>query len=101
MTMRVLFWESTGGVGMLLAEEALRVGHVVVIYACSTEKLPESLQNNSQVIIHEGQLADAQALSEAMQSLDVPVCPGCAFGSQGRAASTCLFPCYSVDEGAG
>ena len=68
--MRVLILGATGGIGVLLVEEALSAGHTVVVYARSPEKLPESLQNNPQVIICKGQLDDAQALSDAMQDVD-------------------------------
>lgn len=68
--MRVLILGGTGGIGVLLVEEALRAGHTVVVYARSPQKLPDSLQNNPQVIIRKGQLDDAQALSDAMQDVD-------------------------------
>lgn len=68
--MRVLILGATGGIGVLLVEEALSAGHTVVVYARSPEKLPESLQNNPQVVICKGQLDDAQALSDAMQDVD-------------------------------
>lgn len=68
--MRILILGGTGGIGVLLVEEALHAGHTVVIYARSPEKLSESLRNNPQVVVRKGQLTDAEALSEAMQGVD-------------------------------
>ncbi|KAL4068395.1 hypothetical protein V8B97DRAFT_905883 [Scleroderma yunnanense] len=68
--MRVLILGATGGIGVLLVEEALGSGHTVVVYARSPEKLPESLQNHPQVVIRKGQLTDVEALSDALQGVD-------------------------------
>ncbi|KAG1716767.1 hypothetical protein ID866_365 [Astraeus odoratus] len=68
--MRILILGATGGIGVLLIEEAVAAGHTVVVYARSPEKLPERFQAHPQVVVRKGQLTDAQALSDALQDVD-------------------------------
>jgi len=68
--MRLLVLGGTGPTGIALITEALSHSHLVVVYARSPGKLPESITSNPSVTIVEGQLTDVDQLSVAMQGVD-------------------------------
>lgn len=81
--MKVLIFGGTGPAGLLLIKEALSKGHTVVIYARSPQKVPQDITSNPSVIIVEGQLTDADAISRAtdgvhavLSALGPPVAQG-------------------------
>ncbi|KAJ7655184.1 NAD-P-binding protein [Mycena polygramma] len=87
--MRLLIFGSTGPTGILLVREALTVldGTTIVLfdmspsgvislltvsrYVRTPEKLPEDLSRNPKCVIVKGQLEDDDALSQAMQGVDI------------------------------
>ena len=68
--MRLLILGGTGPAGIKLIEEALAASHTVVVYARSPRKIPDAIATNPAVTVVEGQLTDAEKLTEAMQSVD-------------------------------
>ncbi|CAL1696635.1 unnamed protein product [Somion occarium] len=64
--MRILIFGGTGPAGLLLIRHALDGGHSVVVFARSPEKLPQDISANPSVTVVEGQLTDAEAISQAM-----------------------------------
>ena len=68
--MRLLILGGTGPSGIKMIEEALAASHTVVIYARSPGKIPEAITTNPAVTVVEGQLADSEKLTEAMQGVD-------------------------------
>lgn len=68
--MRVLVLGATGPCGILIIREALAVNHTVVVYARSPQKLPEDISSHSSIIVIQGELTDADALSKAMEGVD-------------------------------
>ncbi|KAA1475396.1 NAD(P)-binding protein [Dentipellis sp. KUC8613] len=67
--MRVLVLGGTGAIGKLLVQEALAAKHVVVVYARSPQKLPESITSHRDVVIVKGELQDEEALAKAMEGV--------------------------------
>lgn len=68
--MRLLILGGTGPSGIKLIEEALAASHTVVVYARSPGKIPDAIATNPAVTVVEGQLTDAEKLTEAMQGVD-------------------------------
>ncbi|KAJ3549273.1 hypothetical protein NMY22_g948 [Coprinellus aureogranulatus] len=70
---RLLILGGTGPCGILLIREALEVFEqsTVVVYARSPEKLPEDLASNKAIIVIKGALEDHEALSQALQGVDI------------------------------
>lgn len=72
LIMRVLVLGGTGLVGIQLSRECLSVFHCsLILFVRSPEKIPEDLASNSAVIVIQGQLNDQDALSKAMEGVDV------------------------------
>ncbi|KAJ6501682.1 NAD-P-binding protein [Mycena vitilis] len=71
--MRLLIFGSTGPTGILLVREALTVfdGATIVLYVRTPEKLPEDIGRNPKCSIIKGQLEDDDALSQAMQGVNI------------------------------
>ena len=69
-TMHVLILGATGPCGILLVQQALEVGHTIVVYVRSPEKLPEDIRTNPRVTVVEGQLTDKAALGQALTGVD-------------------------------
>ena len=67
--MKVLVFGGTGPAGLLIIKEALSAGHTVVIYARSPQKVPQDIASNPSVTIAEGELTNADAISEAMEGV--------------------------------
>lgn len=67
---RILILGATGGIGVLLVEQALKASHTVVVYARSPNKLPEHLRSHANIVIHKGELTDEVALSTALEGVD-------------------------------
>lgn len=67
--MRVLILGATGVVGNLLCREALLVGHIIVIYARSPEKLPDDISKHHHVVIIKGGFEDEDSLSKSMEGV--------------------------------
>ncbi|KAK0506011.1 hypothetical protein EDD18DRAFT_1020097, partial [Armillaria luteobubalina] len=70
--MRLLILGGTGPSGILLIRQVLTTvpSPFVVVYARNPSKLPTDLSSNSSVQIIEGQLDDAEKLSQAMEAVD-------------------------------
>jgi len=71
--MRILILGSTGPTGILLVREALATfdESAIVLYVRTPEKLPEDLKQNPNCIIIQGQLDNDDALSKALEGVDV------------------------------
>ena len=67
--MRILVLGGTGAIGLLLIQEALTASHIVVVYARSPEKLPESISLHQNVVIVKGELNDSEALDSALEGV--------------------------------
>jgi len=72
-SMKVLILGATGKIGVLAVAEALKVGHHVVIYARSPQKLSEDILFNPHVQIIKGELTDEEALSKALDGVDAVI----------------------------
>ncbi|KAK0465243.1 NAD-P-binding protein [Desarmillaria tabescens] len=70
--MRLLILGGTGSSGILLIRQALAVAPspFVVVYARNPSKLPTDLSSSSSVKVIQGQLDDAEKLSQAMEGVD-------------------------------
>ncbi|KZT67621.1 hypothetical protein DAEQUDRAFT_657768, partial [Daedalea quercina L-15889] len=66
----LLILGGTGPTGLKIVEEALVASHVLIIYARSPKKIPDAIVNDPAVTVIEGQLTDAERLTEAMQGVD-------------------------------
>ena len=81
---RVLIFGATGPSGIQLIRETWRAypNATIVVYARSPEKLPADISSNENLVIVKGQLTDEEALTKALQGVDVvlsalgPVVPG-------------------------
>ena len=71
--MRLLILGGTGPSGIKMIEEALAASHTVVIYARSPGKIPDTITSNPAVTVVEGQLTDAEKLTEAMEGIDAVI----------------------------
>jgi len=71
--MRILIFGATGPTGLLLIREALSVFQncTVVAYVRSPDKIPADLAANPSVIVIGGELGDIQAISKAMEGVEV------------------------------
>ncbi|KAI8983383.1 NAD-P-binding protein [Trametes punicea] len=67
--MHLLILGGTGPCGLQLIEQALERNHSIVVYVRSPQKLPSTLASDPKVTIVEGQLTDAEKLSEAMNGV--------------------------------
>jgi len=71
--MRILVLGGTGAIGLLLIQEAIAADHIVVIYARSPQKLPESISLHKNVVIVKGELEDSDALDKALDGVHAVV----------------------------
>lgn len=73
ITMHILILGATGPVGILLIQQALQTYQscTIILYVRSPEKIPQHLASNPSIIIINGQLDDRDALSKAMEGVDV------------------------------
>ncbi|RDB29044.1 hypothetical protein Hypma_015142 [Hypsizygus marmoreus] len=73
--MRILILGATGGIGILLIRQVLKIYQscTIILYVRSPEKIPDDLKENPSLIIIKGQLEDEDALSKAMEDVDVVV----------------------------
>jgi len=71
--MRLLVLGATGPAGILLVREAIEAypNSTIVIYARSPNKVPEDLKALKDIVIVEGQLDDKEAISKALEGIDV------------------------------
>jgi len=71
--MRILILGSTGPTGILLIRQALQSYQscVIILYVRSPEKIPDDLRANTSIIVIRGQLDDHDALSKAMEGVDI------------------------------
>ncbi|KAJ7275420.1 NAD(P)-binding protein [Mycena haematopus] len=71
--MRILVLGSTGPTGILLVREVLETydQSTIVLYVRTPEKLPEDLKQNLNCIVIQGQLDDDDALSKALEGVDI------------------------------
>ncbi|KAJ7356978.1 NAD-binding protein [Mycena albidolilacea] len=71
--MRLLVFGSTGLIGTLIVREALATfdGSAVVLYVRTPEKLPDEFKQNPNCVIIQGQLDDDDALSKALEGVDI------------------------------
>ncbi len=70
--MRLLILGGTGPAGILLIRQVLATvpSPFVVVYARNPSKLPTDLSSSSSVKVLQGQLDDAEKLSQAMEAVD-------------------------------
>ncbi|KAF8922236.1 hypothetical protein CPB85DRAFT_1380874 [Mucidula mucida] len=71
--MRILIFGSTGASGILVAREALArfQSCTLILYVRSPAKVPSDLSSNPSVIVIEGELDNQDALSKALEGVDV------------------------------
>ncbi|KAI0358967.1 NAD-P-binding protein [Trametes cingulata] len=67
--MHLLILGGTGPCGLQLIDQALALHHTLIVYARSPQKLPESVRKSPAVTVVEGQLTEADKLSEAMNGV--------------------------------
>ncbi|KAI0374569.1 NAD-P-binding protein [Pilatotrama ljubarskyi] len=67
--MHLFILGGTGPCGLQLIEQALALDHTLVVYVRSPQKLPEWIRTNPAVTVVEGQLTEAEKLSEAMNGV--------------------------------
>ena len=67
--MRLLILGGTGPAGLQLIQQALEANHILVILARSPHKLPQDVSDNPSVTIIEGQLTDAEVISQAVKGV--------------------------------
>jgi putative NADH-flavin reductase len=71
--MKVLVLGATGGIGIAFISQLLTVGHGVVVYARSPEKLPDEIRNDARVEIIQGTLSDADGLLKALSKVNAVI----------------------------
>ncbi|KAG5646047.1 hypothetical protein DXG03_004470 [Asterophora parasitica] len=71
--MRIIILGATGPTGVLLIRQALKQleSCTIVLYVRSPEKVPDDLKANSSVTVVKGQLDDKEALTRALEGVEV------------------------------